>query len=133
MLGRHPLEAAAETNAGSDCATVAGGELSRTDGADQQPGKLLIRRRQGVDEPGAHHANGHITDGGARGQRRGRRVVIELKRSGLREGDVAPPAVADRRVDSHGRWTRYAIARLRPNVAAESKANEGHYIGGLRR
>src|SRR5215831_19522074 len=115
MFGRHPLKAAAETNARSYCAAVAGGELSRTDGADQQPRKLLICRRQSVDEPGVQHAHRHIADRGTAGQLRLLTAVIELKRSRLRERDVDHAAVADRRDDSHRAWTRYAIARLRPN------------------
>ena len=112
MFGRHPLKAAAETNARSGLAAVAARKLSRTDGrvSTSPTCSTLIVTSPIVELPDSFV---------------GLTAVIEFNRSWLRERDVDHAAVADRRVDSHRRWTRHAIALLRPDITAEAEADEG--------
>src|SRR5215831_15688741 len=117
MFGRHPLEAAAETDARPSGTAIAGRKLSRSDRTDQQPGKLLIGGRHAIDQSDVEYAHGHITRGRT-GQLRRLTAVVELERSRCRERNVDHTPVTDRGVDGHRGWTGDPVARLRPNVAA---------------
>src|SRR5262249_54749574 len=128
MFGRHPLDAAAETDARPSGTAVAGRKLSRSDRTNQQPGKLLIGGRHAINQPDVKYAHGHITR--RTGQCRRLTAVVELERSRWRERDVDDAPIADRGVDGHGGWTGDPVAGLSSNIATEAEADEGHNIGG---